>query len=333
MLNIEILPGNMLSSLHVYKSSKSREVQSSPVKRNSVKKDKHYASYRSVKRRGGRILAWQAIKNQYNYHLSVILSCYKFSDEEQNSNYELFSYNLLMVRKRLQKIKAVFRKKYSKYYLLFAVEISSCHIVPVHLFTNIEHDHLNDLCHDIREILGSVAEEYEFQTRHQALFVREFHPAQISYLATPTKYKETSRILGMMNGKNTLGIINKHAVEFYQPVCVSATEQQLASIKRYVFYIIKRSSQMRKENGLNSHQVINIHNNNFTQHGLNEEQVQEIMSRSEEICEGHYDNNSLFVIAIEDILGPEPPYADELSDEQRAEEKMRVQRIKERNWQ
>lgn len=333
MLNIEILPGNMLSSLHVYKNSRSREVQSSAAKSNSVKTDKHYASYRSVKRRGGRILEWQSIKNQPNYHLSVILSCYKFSDEEQNSNYGFFCHNLLIVRRRLQKIKALFRKKYGKYYLLFAVEISPRHIVHVHLLTNIKHDHLGDVCNDIVEILGSVAEDYEFQTNHQALFVREFHPAQISYLATPKKYKETARILGMMNGKNTLGIINKQVVEFYQPVCVSATEEQLASIKRYIFYIINGSHQMRKENGLNSHQVINVHNNNFTQHGLNEDQVQEIVSRSEEICEGHYDNNSLFANAIEDVLGPEPPYADELSDEQRAQEKIRVQRVKERNWQ
>lgn len=332
MVNIELFPGNILSSLHVYHKVENLNSKTSIRNKTAIKCGKHYASLRSVKRRGGKILEWHSIKNQPNCHFSVILSCYKFSNENQNNDLRSFQYNLLLVRRRLQKIKDLFSKKYSEYYVLFAIEISKLNIIHVHFLTNISHDNLECLCIDIRAIIENVVAEYESKTAHRAVFVAPFSPAQISYLATQKKYKETARILGIMNGRNTHGIINKKNAEFHESIWVRATAEQLASIKRYVFYIINRRQIMRNDNVANSHQVMNVHNNNFTQHGLNEDHVQEVMSRSEEIWEGAYNNDSLVALAIEEVLGPQPPHADELSAEERAEDRRRVQMIMEWNW-
>lgn len=332
---IKLSPGNTFSSLNVCSYSK-KGGESSPISKIDRKKvdsrGKIYASYRSSKLRNARVLAWNSIKNQPAVHLSVILSAFRFTVDTQISDPASFKYELKVVQRRLRKIKTLFQATFKDCYLLYVVEISNLDIIHVHLLSNIASGQVGLFWSGIVKILGSVVEDYEAKARgHKAIFLAPFVPVQIPYLAASKKIRETARILAIMGGKHSMGIINEKVVVYHQATELIATNDQLESIKRYISFILQENRKMSNTRNLNNHQALNIANNHFTQHAMTTDQVEEVMARSEEIFEGHYDGASLMAMQIRDVLGPDSPYPDEYSEEYQAADKARIKKIKERN--
>lgn len=282
--------------------------------------------------RNARILAWSGIKNQPLVHLSVILSAFRFTVDAQIGDTDSFKYEIKVVQRRLRKIKTLFQATFKDCYLLYVVEISNLDIIHVHLLSNIVLDQVGLFVAGIIQILESVVEDYEAKARgHKAIFSAPFVPVQIPYLAAPKKMRETARILAIMGGKHSMGLINEKAVVYHEPTVISATSEQLESIKRYLYHIMRENKKMSSTNSLNNHQALNIANNHFTQHSMTSGQVEEVLARSEEVLEGHYDNRSLFAIQIREVLGPDSPDVSEYSEEYLAAEKARIRKIKEKN--
>lgn len=332
---IKLKPGNKFSALSVfpYKKKGGERPLISKVDRKKVDySGRIYASYRNSKLRNARILAWNSIKNQPVVHLSVILSAFRFAVDTQIGDPASFKHELKVVQRRLRKIKTLFQATFKDCYLLYVVEISNLDIIHVHLLSNIASGQVGLFWSGIVKILGSVVEDYEAKARgHKAIFSAPFVPVQIPYLAASKKLRETARILAIMGGKHSMGIINEKAVVYHESTEISATSDQLESIKRYISFILQENRKMSNTSNLNNHQALNIANNHFTQHAMTSDQVEEVMARSEEIFEGHYDSASLMAIKIREVLGPDSPYPNEYSEEYQTAEKARIKKIKERN--
>lgn len=76
---------------------------------------------------------------------------------------------------------------------------------------------------------------------------------------------------------------------------------------------------MSSTNSLNKSSVLIIANNHFTQHAMTSGQVEEVLARSEEVVEGHYDNRSL--LAIQPYVLADSPDVSEYSEGYQAAEK------------